>query len=226
MSKRGSGDELAVPLKRRFEEHRYFAGIVAVIATLVFALITTDVVNNGALTLADARINQWLHAHSSPGYTTFFLFISKLHENLSVAIVTLVLSACLWSKRLRYRALFMVIAVGGGIILNVFLKLIFARARPHFEDPILTLKTFSFPSGHTTGATVFYGSLCVLVISRVRYGSVRVVAILTAFIMIALVGFSRMYLGVHYLSDVMAGVSEGVAWVALSVLIVGRMKKG
>jgi len=225
VSKPGGIDELSPPAKWfRSGRRRYVAGIVALVAALVFTLIAVDVVNKGALTLVDADINEWLHARNSPGTTTFFLLISQLHKNLSIAIVTMAVCAYLWSKRLRSEMLTFVIAVFGGMLLNVALKLAFARARPHFEDPILTLRTFSFPSGHTMAATVFYGSLCVLVVSRVSNCSLRVAAILMAVLLISLVGFSRMYLGVHYLSDVMAGISEGVGWVALSVLLVGGIQ--
>ena len=98
----------------------------------------------------------------------------------------------------------------------MLVKLAFQRARPAFDDPLLTLATYSFPSGHVAGSTIFYGlrrRLGVRADRGARAGalprcSARRVAI-------ALVAFSRMYLGVHYLSDVAAAFAEGVAWLAI-----------
>jgi undecaprenyl-diphosphatase len=111
------------------------------------------------------------------------------------------------------------------MLLNVGLKHIFHRARPHFDDPLLTLATYSFPSGHTASATVLYGLLaCYLVAhSRSRARSVAIVA--AAACMVGLVALSRMYLGVHYLSDVLAAAAEGCAWVATCVTAVSTLRR-
>jgi undecaprenyl-diphosphatase len=102
---------------------------------------------------------------------------------------------------------------------------LFARARPHFDDPIVILKTFSFPSGHTMTATVFYGALCVFALSRIRNWKLQAPMLVLSTVMIALVGFSRMYLGVHYLTDVIGAIVEGLMWVALSSIVSGVVRK-
>jgi undecaprenyl-diphosphatase len=117
------------------------------------------------------------------------------------------------------------LAVFGGILLNVVLKHLFLRPRPEWKDPLLTLTTYSFPSGHTMVATVFYGSLCAFVFSSVRDWRWRVLAVVVSALMISLVGFSRIYLGVHYLSDVLAAIAEGLAWLAFSFLAVDFAKR-
>ena len=117
------------------------------------------------------------------------------------------------------------LAVFGGMLLNFVLKHVFVRQRPHFDDPLLTLTTYSFPSGHTLTATVFYGTLCALVMALGTPRSWRVLAIIVAGVMILLVGFSRIYLGAHFLSDVLAAVAEGLAWLAFCLLAVGELKR-
>jgi undecaprenyl-diphosphatase len=95
------------------------------------------------------------------------------------------------------------------------LKLAFYRPRPHFDDPILSLTGYSFPSGHTMAATVLYGILAVLLVTKVKRKRSKVLIALAASLLIALVGFSRMYLGAHYLSDVLGAIAEGLAWMSL-----------
>ncbi|WP_198026916.1 phosphatase PAP2 family protein [Polaromonas glacialis] len=102
-----------------------------------------------------------------------------------------------------------------GMLLNVLMKYAFHRARPSFDDPLLALTTYSFPSGHVAGATLFYGVMAAVVISRTAAWRWRVMAVLAAITMVALVALTRMYLGVHYLSDVLAAFAEGVAWLTL-----------
>ena len=81
-------------------------------------------------------------------------------------------------------------------------------------EPLAHLTTYSFPSGHAVASTVFYGALCVLVLQRVRSPAWRVAALAGAVAMVLLVAFSRVYLGAHYLSDVLAGIAVGAACVA------------
>ena len=102
-----------------------------------------------------------------------------------------------------------------GMLLNVLMKYAFHRARPSFDDPLLALTTYSFPSGHVAGATLFYGVIAAMVISRTAAWRWRVMTVLAAITLVALVALTRVYLGVHYLSDVLAAFAEGVAWLAL-----------
>jgi undecaprenyl-diphosphatase len=74
-------------------------------------------------------------------------------------------------------------------------------------------------------ATVFYGTLCALIVSRIVFWRWRVLAIVAAGVMILLVGFSRIYLGAHYLSDVLAAIAEGLAWIAFCLLAVGELER-
>ena len=120
----------------------------------------------------------------------------------------------------------LLMAVPGGMLLNVLLKSVFQRARPHFDDPLLILDSYSFPSGHTVAATLFYGVLAAYLISLpgMRWGR-RLAAALSAVLMVALVALSRVYLGVHYLSDVLAGAAEGCAWLTVCVTASASLRR-
>jgi undecaprenyl-diphosphatase len=201
------------------------AGLVALaVALLLFGVIAVSVATGNDLTQLDTRINGWLHLHNTKQFTHLFRLISKLHSNLIVAVITFALSAYLWFRHLRYWFVTFMSAVFGGMLLNVVLKNLFVRPRPHFDDSVRVLTTFSFPSGHTMLAAVFYGSLCAFVVSRLRGWILRATAVFVAVFMIVLVGFGRMYLGVHYLSDVLGAMAEGLAWLAVCFLTVGLIR--
>jgi undecaprenyl-diphosphatase len=192
--------------------------IVLIAATWLFAAIAEDVVTGDRIIILDARFSGWLHTHGSSTLTKFMLLVSYVHRTLPVLVATAVICLYLWIRGLRFWVLTFVISVGGGSLLNVLLKFIFHRPRPYFGNPLLILKTYSFPSGHTLMAAVFYGTLCALVVSRTKNGKWRVAAVAGAMTLIALVGFSRIYLGAHYLSDVVAAMLEGIAWLTLSIV--------
>jgi membrane-associated phospholipid phosphatase len=203
--------------------------LLLIVAACVFGAIAEDVVTGDPLTITDARFSAWLHEHSVASLTRFLLVVTHIHSTLGVTAMTLAVCAYLWIKRLRVQVLILTLAVFGGMLLNALLKRVFVRPRPKFENPLLTLTSYSFPSGHTMMATVFYGTLCFVVMTRVRGWRRRALASFVSAFLILLVGFSRIYLGVHYLSDVLAAIAEGLAWLAFCVIAVEefmRRRKG
>jgi membrane-associated phospholipid phosphatase len=143
------------------------------------------------------------------------LFITHLGDTAVVICLALFFALFLLLRRHRGWLLILILTVPGSMLLNVLLKLVFRRLRPAFDDPILALSTYSFPSGHTMAATVFYGTLAAFTFWSVRSWRWRALMISTGALLILLVGFSRIYLGVHYLSDVPAATVAGAAWLAL-----------
>jgi undecaprenyl-diphosphatase len=89
------------------------------------------------------------------------------------------------------------------------------RDRPLFEDPLLALPTYSFPSGHAMASTVFYGFVVACVLTETQPRDRRYALIAAGILMIGLVCLSRLYLGVHYVSDVLGGILEAIAWSTL-----------
>ncbi|MEP6912793.1 MAG: phosphatase PAP2 family protein, partial [bacterium] len=119
----------------------------------------------------------------------------------------------------------LLLAVFGGMLLNAVLKIAFNRHRPSFNDSVGHLASYSFPSGHTMAATVLYGALAAFAIHQLKDWRWRVLSVLLASLMIILIGFSRIYLGAHYLSDVLAASAEGLAWLALTLTAVETIRR-
>jgi undecaprenyl-diphosphatase len=104
----------------------------------------------------------------------------------------------------------------GGSLLNILLKHFFHRQRPVLEDPMVTLSSYGFPSGHTMGSTLLYGLLALIAARFITKTATRVLIFALAFFFVALVGLSRIYLGAHYFTDVIAAIAAGLAWLAFS----------
>jgi undecaprenyl-diphosphatase len=189
--------------------------LLLILAAWLFGAIAEDVVTGDRLTLVDAAIAQWLHRHATAPLTNAMLAVTRLHSTVAVAAYATLAGLWLWRRR-DWRGLATIfVCVAGGLALNVLVKLAFHRARPVFDEPLLTLSSYSFPSGHVAGSTILYGLGVAWVFRRTRRALWRALAVVGALAMIVLVAFSRMYLGVHYLSDVAAAFAEGVAWLAI-----------
>lgn len=202
-----------------------FGALVLTAASWVFGGIAKGVVARRPLTVVDAHLAAWLHARVTPDLTAFMLGLSALGSPALVSSLAAFLSLVLLGRRQWYPLLALVLTVPGGMLLNVLLQSAFHRARPQFTDPILTLTSYGFPSGHTMAATVFYGYLAALAVSRFSAWRWRVLAVVVGGVLILLIGFSRLYLGVHYLSDVLAAMAEGLAWLALCLTTVDTLRR-
>lgn len=188
---------------------------VFVCMTSVLALLAEDVVNGDPLTVVDARFSNWLHVNATPTLTRLFARITTLGSTFVASSIAVILSAFLLWRRQRYWFTAIFLSVFGGMLLNRLLKVAFQRARPTFDDPIFSFAGFSFPSGHTMTATVVYGALAAFLVAKTRSKLKKALVIAVAAVLIALVAFSRIYLGAHYLSDVLAAIAEGLAWLSL-----------
>lgn len=191
--------------------------LLLIAAAWMFGAIAEDVVTSDRLTVLDGDVAQWLHRHAQPTLTRAMLVWTNLHSTIAVGAYTAIVALALALDRSWRRLTLVVVAVGGGLALNVLMKLAFHRARPVFDDPLMSLATYSFPSGHVAGSTIFYGLGVLWVFARTPRPLWRALALAGAALTILLVAFSRMYLGVHYLSDVGAAFAEGVAWLAICV---------
>jgi len=201
---------------------------VVLLAVFVFANIAKGVIEPGSLVLLlDGQLMQWLQARATPGRTAFFLFVTHWHNSLGVVVMTTLLLLWLAYRRSRDWKIWVMrvlLSVPLGLLLNVLLKGIFHRQRPVFDHPLVTLVTYSFPSGHTAAATLLYGVLAawlVAVLQRRWHAPVVVLAIA----MVALVALSRVYLGAHYPSDVFAAIASSTAWLAIVFTGVSTWRK-
>ena len=166
----------------------------------------------------DNRIADELHEHATRPLTEFFEAVTTLGNGIVLAGVAAIAAYLLARRRYYAEAVLMVLAYVGAQVLSYSLKLAFRRDRPFFTDPLATVSTYSFPSGHATVSIAVYGALSLVLVRRLT-GPARLVCLAAAVLLVSLIGFSRLYLGVHFLSDVLAGFSVGLAWLALCVVV-------
>lgn len=157
----------------------------------------------------DRVVLQWLHGQASPGLDSAALLASRLGGPLVMTVFGVLVALVLLVRRRRGEALFFVLGAGGAVALNLLIKLLIGRARPDLWVSLAPEPGFSFPSGHAMGTAAVAASLAFLAWpTRWRWPALALGA-LFAFS----VGISRMYLGVHFPSDVLAGWSAAVGWV-------------
>ncbi|AKZ63586.1 phosphatidic acid phosphatase [Herbaspirillum hiltneri N3] len=202
------------------------AGILAVLsACALFALVAAHALSPGTLVDLDQHIADRLHAHATAGLTQAMLAYTHLHGTIGVLAMSAVLAFFLMRRRANAWLLTLVVTVPGGMLFNYWLKFQFQRVRPRFDHPILVLDSYSFPSGHTVGATLFYCVLAAWLASLPGNHARRPAIIAIATILTLLTALTRLYLGAHFFSDVLAAMLEGLAWFALWTTIIFTVQR-
>ena len=200
---------------------RFWIAIGALVtASIAFALIAASVWTTAPILKQDLQVSVFLHTHNNPVFTAFLYAITQLHSPLGMSVMAVLLGIVLWRQGHHYWTLSLALAVPGGMLVNTGLKYLFDRQRPSWDDPLFTLSSASFPSGHTAGATLFYGFIAAYMVWNTKEAWRRAVIVAGCVFMVALVGFSRIYLGVHYLSDVLAAVSMSIVWLVICLIAV------
>ncbi len=188
-------------------------GFVTLLACLaIFGAIAQDVHNQEAIAL-DAIMTPLLHSYASPQLDAVMWAITTLGSTFVVGPLFVIAEVALLRVKRRREALFLAIALIGSVIMNGLLKLVFQRPRPDLPWAKTPLD-YSFPSGHTMNSLVFY--LALALIAWIIWGPrIGIPATIGALILAVLIGISRIYLGAHYFSDVVAGFIAGLAWLLI-----------
>ncbi|MEH2351519.1 MAG: phosphatase PAP2 family protein [Nostoc sp.] len=200
-------------------------GIVGLTSCLlilfVLAKIAGEVLEREAFAF-DTTFLLWLHQFANPILDNLMLFITNLANPSTVVIVVGVNLLLLWWRRYREEAIFFVLACFGGFILNTGLKLFFSKPRPELWHRLISEKSFSFPSGHALGSMVLYGFISYeLATHYPRFA--KFIYSLTI-ILIAAIGISRLYLGVHWPTDIIAGYGVGFLWLMICITMLKLQK--
>jgi membrane-associated phospholipid phosphatase len=183
----------------------------SVLALLFFSWLTRQVFE-GELTKFDLHIRLAVHQYASSGLTLAMEAFSDLGSPVFLSCLFVVLLIIFLLMRWRFAAIWLAVSMAGALALDVTLKDVFHRARP-IAYFIPQPQSYSFPSGHALGSFCFYMVLAGVLTARIRNLAVRVLIWVFAGLLVGMIGFSRVYLGVHWPTDVIAGYAAAAFWV-------------
>ena len=201
-------------------------GMIAIMATSwCFDEIAEGIAGEGTLAAWDVHAAALVQGSASPALTQAAKIISWFG---SVAFLTIasIIAAIVFVRNRWFDALLgLALTMLGGSVLNTILKHFFERQRPIFENPLVNLTTFAFPSGHTMGATLFYMFIAAVVAYAMKSRPIRILAFSCAMLIVALIGATRIYLGAHFFTDVLGAIVAGLAWLAFCWTAVETLRK-
>lgn len=190
----------------------FFGMVSAIIALFFFGWLADEMLEGGTYRF-DAVVRNFVHELAFPALTSVMQLASFLGSTLFLIIFgTIIVIALFLRKHRRGSVIFMITTIGSSVLM-VLLKLAFKRTRPEpFSDTILPA-SYSFPSGHSLASFCFYGALAAILSARADKLWLQIIIWISAALMVLLIGISRIYLGVHYPSDVVAGYAVALIWV-------------
>lgn len=183
-----------------------------------FVDLSSDIHSKQEVTVFDEQIVGFVHACTNPAITPFVTFVTQFGSQTFLVATSVVLICGLLLRRKMSSAAFLAaVGIGGAALMEVS-KAVFHRPRPNLSVPIAIEPGYSFPSGHSMLSTCVYGAIAIIVWHLVKPLWLRLLAICLIALLIIAVALSRVYLGVHYPSDVLAGILLGWAWLSLCAL--------
>jgi undecaprenyl-diphosphatase len=190
------------------------AGLAVGAAAAIAFGVLAGIVQGGTMQSIDESVLRWLEARRSPVVDDIMMEATTLGDGIVLIMIVAVASVFLWLTKHRWSVYILIVGMVGGKFLNTLLKASFDRTRPSAVEWIDQVSSPSFPSGHAMGAFIVYGTVAYLVARLEPTKRLRFATWFVAIAIIIAIGVSRMYLGVHYPSDVIAGFAAGLAWVA------------
>jgi undecaprenyl-diphosphatase len=211
-------------LRRRFSREEvvglYFtvAVLACIMLAVLFGILADEVfeVHKGTNRF-DQALGVFLRGLRGPRLTIFASMMTQAGDWIFLTIATPLVGLVLWFEGHRISALLFGGSVVGGFLVSTVLKLVFARPRPDAVSALVQEKLPSFPSGHATMATVFFGGLVAVAFHLSRRRSVRVTALTVGLVLVIVVAATRIYLGAHWATDTVAGILVGMLWVVVYV---------
>ena len=173
---------------------------------VMFGLIASGY--NSFLKTLDSMIINFIQGLEDPAFTSIYLNATNIADMKQSAVITVIIVIILFVNSFRREALFLTLTMGTCGIVMAFIKIIFNRPRPNIHR-LVELNSLSFPSGHTTSATILYLTLALIFIKLSKKGNNNYFPILIVIMGILFIATSRVYLGVHYPTDTMAGMCLG-----------------
>ena len=214
---------------RRFSLRLTLVAVAFTLVAIPFGFLLDQVVRDGPLTEVDTWAAQHLHdvVRDSPGTVDALQVLSFLGKPLWFYVICIPTLVFLVKRGHRHLAVFLASAALVGGLIDTVIKVVVDRDRPVLDDPVATAFNQSFPSGHSMMSLVIYGALLLIFLPVIPRAWRRAVYVAYAVLIVA-IGFSRLALGVHYISDVLGGWVLGAAWLLLEVAVfeVWREERG
>jgi len=198
--------------------------LLALVALVLFERLADEMIEGETLQF-DAAIRNFVHRFSSPLLTILMRALTDVGNIVGVVAGTIIASTILWWMNRRSGTVLLAATTVGGLFLMWALKLLFHRQRPEPYFGITVPSDYSFPSGHALVAFCFYGVLASIITTEQHHLGNRILIWTAAAAMVFGIGLSRIYLGVHYPSDVAAGYLAALFWVAGVSLVYRRFGK-
>ena len=208
----------STPAKKRFFELLSLSlliGFIAAVATLVFLGWLIDQVFEGDSKNFDEATRAVIHEFASPAATVIMRGLSFVGSTISLTIGTAIVVILFARRKWGHEAKLFTITMLGAALLNITLKLTFKRARPTPFFDLLPPETYSFPSGHSLASCCFFGALAAILTAHIKRKSMRAVVWIVCSLMFLSIGLSRIYLGVHHTTDVIAGFAAAFVWIMM-----------
>jgi undecaprenyl-diphosphatase len=174
----------------------------------------------------DHELAKWFHERLTPAFVAVLHAFTDFGSGEWIGVVMFALVLFFAWKRWWPSLVTLIVAVPGGMLLNEWIKVVVHRQRPFLDGPFVDWSGYSFASGHTIGATLLYGQLLLFILPCLKARHWRLLSVFSAVCLITLVGFSRIALGAHFLSDVVAAIFFGIIWLALCVVFSRPMRRG
>jgi membrane-associated phospholipid phosphatase len=174
---------------------------------------------------ADQQTAAWFHAHLTHTFVTVLRAFSEFGASESIGVVLFCLVLFFVFKRWWPSLVTLIVVVPGGMLLNECLKIVVHRHRPFVDGSFVDWSGYSFASGHTIGATLLYGQLALFIVPAIKSRRWRALTLATATLFVLMVGFSRVALGAHYLTDVLAAIFFGLIWLTLCLFAGKPMRR-
>lgn len=193
-----------------------------VLGFCLFAKMAEDFSEKEYILVIDRWIETYINTIQTPLLTKFMVTLTNLNGEMGIFIFSLFMVLFLIYKRWYDDLFFYILSVSGANIAFIVIKMIVQRARPSSE--ILSIATHSFPSGHATMATAMSLAIYLILSERVHTLGLQLLLLISCIVWPVMIAFSRVYLDVHWLSDVIAGIGLGLFWVTFIVLMLRLMK--
>ena len=191
----------------------FAAGLAASVAALLIFAWLAEHIARGAVIAFDGAVRTAVHQHASPSLTQLMRLVSELGSPLPLFLLCALTCAALLAAHSQRAALFFVVTILGAVLLDATLKLTFHRPRPVPFFGMSAPHSYSFPSGHALLLACYCGIVAAFATARTRSRAARVLIWTAAAVVAGMVGYSRIYLGVHYPSDVIGGYAAAIVWV-------------